>query len=284
MRLRTEIRDLRSKDAEKDETIRSRRAALEQASAEGAAAPPVPLAEKDVDRLVTARLPTESGVFDAVLFWSGSEHAKLDRDGEIALVYEGLENLKQAGRAGAAGALLRAHSSCFTGDVLGSHRCDCGEQLQASLKTDAKNGCGIVIYLHQEGRGIGLLEKLKAYNLQDTGLATLDANLALGHPGDAREYSSAVGILRDLGVEFVRLLTNNPVKVTEMVAAGINVVDRVPIIAEQITEQNYKYLKTKAKRMNHQLGVRFLSGRTSPSEDIVGLCKEQPASMAVELP
>ena len=283
-RLRTEIRDLRAADAENKETIRALREALEQAATGRDPAPPVPPAEGDVDRLVTARLPTEFGLFEVLLFRSGSTHAKLDRDGEIALVYGGLENLQQAGRAGGDGALLRIHSSCFTGDVLGSHRCDCGEQLQASLKTVAKHGSGIVIYLHQEGRGIGLLEKLKAYNLQDTGLDTLDANLALGHPGDAREYSAGVGILRDLGIESVRLLTNNPSKVTEMRAAGINVVDRVPIIAERITKQNYKYLKTKAERMNHQLGARFLSGRTSPSEDTVGLCKEQPATTSIDLP
>ncbi len=282
-RLRAEISELRADDTESKATIRSLRTALEQASAgrTPTPAPAVTPAEGTVDRLVTARLPTEFGVFDVVLFRSGSTHAKLDRDGEIALVYGGLENLKQDGCADGSGALLRVHSSCFTGDVLGSHRCDCGEQLQASLKAIAQNGSGLVIYLHQEGRGIGLLEKLKAYNLQDTGLDTLDANLALGHPADAREYSAAVAMLRDLDIESVRLLTNNPAKVSEMRAAGINVVDRVPIIAERITKQNYKYLKTKAERMNHELGARFLSGRTSPSEDTVGLCKPCPA---VELP
>ena len=278
-RLRTEMRAMRAADSESKETIRSLRAALEQVSAGRDPAPPVPPAEGAVDRLVTARLPTEFGLFEVLLFRSGSTHAKLDRDGEIALVYGGLEKVRQAGRADGPGALLRVHSSCFTGDVLGSHRCDCGEQLQASLKSAAQHGSGIIIYLHQEGRGIGLLEKLKAYNLQDTGLDTLDANLALGHPGDAREYSPAVAILRDLGIESVRLLTNNPAKVSEMRAAGINVVDRVPIIAERITKQNYQYLKTKAERMNHQLGARFLSGssdgRVSPSEDAVGLCKAQ---------
>jgi 3,4-dihydroxy 2-butanone 4-phosphate synthase/GTP cyclohydrolase II len=284
-RLRSEVHDLRASDAENKVTVQSLRAALEEVAAEREQPPVAPLAEQAVDRLVTARLPTEYGAFEVILFRSGSKHAKLDRDGEIALVYGGVENLKQAGRAGGDGALLRVHSSCFTGDVLGSHRCDCGEQLQSSLQSVAKHGCGVVIYLHQEGRGIGLLEKLKAYNLQDTGLDTLDANLTLGHPGDAREYSAAVAILRELGVEAVRLLTNNPHKVTEMQAAGINVVDRVPIIAERITKQNYKYLRTKAERMNHQLGARFLSGRTSPSEDTAALCKECPDDpTTVELP
>ena len=226
-RLREENRALRAASKEDNAALAGLRAALEGAPARAAAwcptvpAPDAGLGPAEVKRMVTTNLPTEFGTFQIMIFQSGSKHARCDRDGEIALVYGGLENVqREGGAAGGGGALVRIHSSCFTGDVLGSHRCDCGEQLQTSMQLVANHGCGVVVYLHQEGRGIGLLQKLKAYNLQETGLDTLDANLALGHPADAREYKTAVAILTDLGINTVKLLTNNPTKVTEMEAAG----------------------------------------------------------------
>jgi GTP cyclohydrolase II len=183
----------------------------------------------DVERLVTARVPTEFGVFDVVLF-SGGPDGKLDRDGEVALVYGGFEKIQRDGAKDAPGVLVRVHSSCFTGDVLSSNRCDCGEQLHTSMQMIAKNGSGVLLYLHQEGRGIGLLNKLKAYNLQDQGLDTVDANLALGHPADARDYTVAAKMLGEMGVHSVRLITNNPAKVGDLTERGLDVTERVSII------------------------------------------------------
>ena len=124
----------------------------------------------------------------------------------------------------------------------------------------AKHGSGVVLYMHQEGRGIGLLEKLKAYNLQDEGLDTVDANLALGHQADARNYDAAVGMLADLGITKVRLMTNNPCKEDELSAAGVTVSERVALIPQKVTRENYRYLQTKSTRMNHTLGARFEVG------------------------
>jgi 3,4-dihydroxy 2-butanone 4-phosphate synthase/GTP cyclohydrolase II len=147
---------------------------------------------------------------------------------------------------------VRIHSECFTGDVLGSRRCDCGEQLALSMQLIQQQDCGVLIYLRQEGRGIGLFKKLQAYNLQDAGLDTVDANLELGHLADEREYDIAALILKSLGIESVRLLTNNPQKINALTALGIKVTGR---IAVEITanEDNIDYLKTKADKMAHLL-------------------------------
>lgn len=150
--------------------------------------------------------------------------------------------------------LVRIHSECLTGDVFGSTRCDCGEQLDLAMKRIAAEGCGMLIYLKQEGRGIGLINKLKAYQLQDEGLDTVEANLALGLPEDARNYSMAAQILKDLKVSQIRLLTNNPKKMEGLQTYGIQVTERIPIETEP-KETDKKYLKTKKEKMGHLLSI-----------------------------
>jgi GTP cyclohydrolase II len=154
--------------------------------------------------------------------------------------------------------LVRLHSECFTGDVLGSRRCDCGEQLQRSMLMIAQEGAGVLLYLRQEGRGIGLLDKLRAYNLQDQGYDTVEANLALGHQADERDYSVAAHIIKELGVTSVRLLTNNPEKFTCLREMGVEVVERLPL-ESTVHSDNAQYLFTKAQRMNHLLNLGSLS-------------------------
>jgi GTP cyclohydrolase II len=148
--------------------------------------------------------------------------------------------------------LVRLHSECLTGDVLGSMRCDCGQQLSASLALIAKASSGVLLYLRQEGRGIGLANKIRAYALQDTGLDTVDANLALGLPVDRREYASAAAILRELGICQVRLLTNNLLKSAALERHGVQVIERVPLTIRP-NSVNGPYLRTKAVRMGHLL-------------------------------
>jgi len=199
-----------------------------------------------VRRVAATTLPTTHGVFRAVVYRdlaTGADH--------LALV------------AGAPGErertpLARLHSECLTGDALGSTRCDCGPQLDAAL--DAIAGAdGVVVYLRQEGRGIGLANKIRAYALQDEGLDTLDANLALGLPVDARDYGVGAAILRDLGIDAVRLLTNNPAKVAGLEAHGVRVVTREPLLVGASSE-NVGYLATKARRMGHVLAPDGLVG------------------------
>ncbi|MGS2663446.1 bifunctional 3,4-dihydroxy-2-butanone-4-phosphate synthase/GTP cyclohydrolase II [Corynebacterium glucuronolyticum] len=196
--------------------------------------------EKLVERVAETRLPTEFGQFKAYGYTSlvdGVEHVALVA-GEIG---DG-ENI-----------LVRVHSECLTGDVFGSRRCDCGQQLHAALKKIQDEGRGILLYMRgHEGRGIGLLAKLKAYQLQDEGADTVDANLALGFPADAREYGTGAQILADLGVKSLRLITNNPSKRVGLDGYGIDIVGRVPISVE-VSEDNYRYLETKRDRMGHQL-------------------------------
>jgi len=148
--------------------------------------------------------------------------------------------------------LVRVHSECLTGDAFGSLRCDCGPQLNAALAAVADRGWGCVLYLRQEGRGIGLHAKIQAYHLQDQGADTLDANLMLGHPADARDYTVAATMLNSLGAGQVSLLTNNPDKVEQLRSYGIDVVERIPLVVG-IGDDNRQYLKTKAERMGHQL-------------------------------
>ena len=150
--------------------------------------------------------------------------------------------------------LVRVHSECLTGDALGSLRCDCGPQLQQALKRIQEEGRGIVLYLRQEGRGIGLFAKMQAYNLQDRGLDTLDANLALNLPADGRDYKIAAHMLNDIGYESIQLMTNNPDKVEQLEKHGINVVRRVEHKAG-ICSENREYLRTKAIRMRHILPI-----------------------------
>ena len=148
--------------------------------------------------------------------------------------------------------LVRMHSECLTGDAFSSARCDCGPQLDAALKTIQEHGWGCILYLRQEGRGIGLHAKIQAYNLQDQGADTLDANLMLGHPADARDYSIAADMLSAVGIADVCLLTNNPDKVAALQNLGIAVSQRMPLIVG-IGEENRSYLETKATRMGHEI-------------------------------
>ncbi|MGH3496873.1 MAG: bifunctional 3,4-dihydroxy-2-butanone-4-phosphate synthase/GTP cyclohydrolase II [Nocardioidaceae bacterium] len=196
--------------------------------------------ERQVVRVATTRLPTHHGIFTA----HGYRH-EIDGTEHVALVHGDLGD--------GAEVLARLHSECLTGDALGSIRCDCGEQLEAALSAVAREGSGAVVYLGgHEGRGIGLLDKLRAYELQDAGHDTVDANLALGLPADARDYSSGAQILADLGITSVRLLTNNPTKSEGLERYGMQVRERVPL-ATAPTLDNLHYLRTKAARMGHLL-------------------------------
>jgi 3,4-dihydroxy 2-butanone 4-phosphate synthase/GTP cyclohydrolase II len=155
--------------------------------------------------------------------------------------------------AAAAAALVRIHSSCFTGDLLDSLRCDCGDQLHLALEMIGREGAGVLVYLPQEGRGIGLVEKIRAYQLQDRGLDTVEANVALGFKADARDYCVGIQLLKDLGLRRVRLLTNNPKKTDAFIYGGfdLEVVDQVPILPP-VHEFNRRYLQTKREKMGHR--------------------------------
>jgi 3,4-dihydroxy 2-butanone 4-phosphate synthase / GTP cyclohydrolase II len=196
--------------------------------------------ERRVERVALSHLPTEFGDFEASVFES-----KVDGIQHLALVRGDLP--------GASPVLVRVHSECLSGDVFGSRRCDCGEQLQASLRMIADAKRGVVVYVRgHEGRGIGLGSKLRAYALQDQGLDTVDANVRLGLPVDAREYAAAADILRYLGVERLRLLTNNPRKCSALAAHGLDIMERVPLLTLP-TVDNVRYLRTKQTRMGHLL-------------------------------
>ena len=185
-----------------------------------------------------AHLPTDHGDFRIRVFHeeNGLDHVALtlgDMDGPDPV-------------------LVRVHSECLTGDAFGSLRCDCGPQLDSALRQIAERGWGALIYLRQEGRGIGLHAKIQAYHLQDHGADTLDANLKLGLPADARNYEIAAEILQSIGVNRISLLSNNPDKVQQLEKHGINVEERMPILAG-IGDQNRGYLKTKLERMGHEI-------------------------------
>jgi GTP cyclohydrolase II len=197
------------------------------------------MSKPTVTRMACARIPTKHGDFE-LCYYTNS----FDTKEHLAFC---MGNVAQAESV-----LVRVHSECFTGDVMGSRRCDCGEQLQQAMAMVAAEGLGVVLYLRQEGRGIGLLEKLRAYNLQDQGYDTVDANLMLGHEADERDYTLAACMLEELGVKSVRLLTNNPSKISALKDKGINVTERVPVEIQANTD-NASYLLTKVKRMDHQL-------------------------------
>ena len=196
-----------------------------------------------VERVAETSLPTGHGVFDCLGYRS--------RDG-IELVALVLGDPSAAGRS-ADPPLVRLHSECFTGDVLGSQRCDCGPQLDESLRLIAEEGVGVVLYLRgHEGRGIGLIEKLRAYELQDVGLDTVEANEHLGHGVDERDYADAAAMLADLGIDRVRLLSNNPRKRDALLDHGIDVAAAVPLVIAP-TERNARYLATKRDRLGHAI-------------------------------
>ncbi len=197
--------------------------------------------DKLVECVSIAKMPTRYGEFMAhcyINILNGEHH--------VALVKGDISDGKDV--------LCRVHSECLTGDVFGSMRCDCGQQFDAAMKAIAKEGRGVLLYMRQEGRGIGLVNKLKAYKLQDEGMDTLDANLALGFPGDMREYYTGAQILKDLGIKSLDLLTNNPDKVYQLTDYGMEISRRVPIEIEA-NKYDVFYLKTKKARMGHMLQV-----------------------------
>jgi 3,4-dihydroxy 2-butanone 4-phosphate synthase/GTP cyclohydrolase II len=192
-------------------------------------------------RQALARIPTDVGEFNLCLYSNN-----LDAKEHLALV--------MGDAHGKADLLVRIHSECFTGDVLGSRRCDCGPQLRLAMELVAAAGQGMIVYLRQEGRGIGLQSKLRAYNLQDEGYDTVDANLLLGHQADERDYTAAALILTDWRVESIRLMTNNPDKIDNLRQLGVNVTARVPLQVGE-NDENAQYLKTKVERMRHILNL-----------------------------
>ena len=196
--------------------------------------------EKLVERIAEAELPTKYGRFRVIAYG-----VRFESQQPIVLV--------MGDPAKVAAPLVRLHSSCFTGDLLDSLRCDCGDQLHMALDMIGREGAGVLVYLPQEGRGIGLVEKIRAYAIQDGGLDTVEANLALGYKADARDYGIGIQLLKDLGLSKVRLLTNNPKKTDAFIYGGfdLEVVDQVPILPP-VNEHNEKYLATKREKMGHR--------------------------------
>jgi 3,4-dihydroxy 2-butanone 4-phosphate synthase/GTP cyclohydrolase II len=197
--------------------------------------------DRFVQREGQTRLPTTFGEFTAVVYEN-----LLDGSDHLALVMGAVD--------GGGPVLVRMHSECLTGEVFGSLRCDCGEQLRAAMKAIAREGRGVIVYIRQEGRGIGLTNKIKAYALQDQGRDTVEANELLGFPPDPRDYGIGAQILSDLGLRQIRLLTNNPQKRAGLEGYGLEVVERVPIEMPP-NKENYRYLKTKRHRLGHLLSI-----------------------------
>jgi 3,4-dihydroxy 2-butanone 4-phosphate synthase/GTP cyclohydrolase II len=201
--------------------------------------------EKLVQRITEARLPTTYGEFTAVAYKSAVDTAE-----HIALVKGDI--------SGDEPVLVRVHSECLTGDVFGSLRCDCGAQIEMALQSIAKEDRGVFLYMRQEGRGIGFHNKLRAYALQDQGMDTVEANIALGFAPDLRDYGVGAQILADLGLHNIRLLTNNPKKVIGLESYGIKIIESVPLIVPS-TPYNIHYLETKQKKLGHILGIQEVS-------------------------
>src|SRR6266536_632974 len=213
--------------------------------------------------IAATRMPTKWGTFRAVGFEREVLNGSRQIESALALVL---------GDVTKGVPLVRIHSQCLTGEMLGSLRCDCGDQFEMAMRAIAEEGRGLLIYEHQEGRGIGLMAKLQAYALQDAGLDTVDANLALGFPADGRDFSLPAAILRELGVTRVRLLSNNPDKALALSSAGIEVVDRVPCEVVP-TPHSIDYLRTKKERLGHALNLVPGSSRRQEapnSKEMVG--------------
>jgi 3,4-dihydroxy 2-butanone 4-phosphate synthase/GTP cyclohydrolase II len=196
--------------------------------------------EKLIEKLAETVLPTEFGEFKLMLY----------RD----LTNNKVHTVLAMGKLDKDPVLVRVHSECLTGDVFGSLRCDCGRQLAEAMKVIASEGKGVILYMNQEGRGIGLVEKIKAYHLQDNGMDTVEANEALGHKADLRDYGIGAQILVDLGIKNLRLFTNNPRKIIGLEGYGLRVVERVALEIEH-NPANYKYLKTKKEKLGHNLNI-----------------------------
>jgi len=195
--------------------------------------------EKLVKKEVEVRMPTDFGTFRAIAYSN-----EVDAKEHVAFVKGSIDSSQPV--------LVRVHSECLTGDVFHSHRCDCGPQLEAALRQIEEAGTGVLLYMRQEGRGIGLINKLKAYSLQEQGLDTVDANIKLGFAPDLRDYGIGAQILKDVGVRQIRLLTNNPRKIKGLEGYGLEVVERVPIQMEE-NEDNTDYLHTKQAKLGHLL-------------------------------
>ncbi|MDP2913483.1 MAG: bifunctional 3,4-dihydroxy-2-butanone-4-phosphate synthase/GTP cyclohydrolase II [Candidatus Omnitrophota bacterium] len=194
--------------------------------------------EKLIERIATTTIPTDFGEFKVHVYESIT-----DKYHHLALV---------SGRLDKKGAIVRVHSECLTGDVFGSKRCDCGDQLKAAMKIISRSPGGVILYMRQEGRGIGLANKLKAYELQDNGLDTVEANEALGFKPDLRDYGIGAQILADLGLKNIKLLTNNPKKIVGLEGYGLKVVERIALQVP-MTKTNRKYLKTKREKLGHEI-------------------------------
>nr|HPL82872.1 GTP cyclohydrolase II [Candidatus Omnitrophota bacterium] len=197
--------------------------------------------EKLIEKLAETVLPTEFGEFKLMLY----------KD----LTNNKVHTALTMGQLNEDPVLVRVHSECLTGDVFGSLRCDCGRQLSKAMQIISSEGRGVVLYMNQEGRGIGLVDKIKAYHLQDNGMDTVEANEALGHKADLRDYGIGAQILVDLGIKNIRLFTNNPRKIIGLEGYGLRVVERVSLEIEH-NPANYKYLKTKKEKLGHNLNIK----------------------------